>query len=321
MSDISAIYLRLPNWIGDVCMSLPCLDAVLACNLPVIVCARPWAKDLLNAYPLSGFIGMSSKLMQDRNSVLEHIKQSGYKKPHGLLLPDSLSSAVVFRLSGIHSAGYRDDGRSLLLRWPIDKPDKPLHAVESWYGLTRSALQRWHLLNNSSQTALTKSLNLQLTTQHYEQANLALTQANLTAHKFVLIAPTAVGLHKGKIKVWPYFHELTVSLQSMGHKVVMCPPPAEAEQARQNAPTAICLPPLSLGAFAALTQQAQLVICNDSGVSHIAAAANSRQLTLFGVTQKERTGPWSEAAICLGNNNEWPDLHSVLSNASKILAN
>ncbi|WP_262357148.1 glycosyltransferase family 9 protein, partial [Bordetella pertussis] len=42
-------------------------------------------------------------------------------------------------------------------------------------------------------------------------------------------------------------------------------------EARRNAPSATLLPPLGLGAFAALAQRAALVVCNDSGVSHVAA--------------------------------------------------
>ncbi|HLR78764.1 MAG TPA: glycosyltransferase family 9 protein, partial [Burkholderiaceae bacterium] len=67
-------------------------------------------------------------------------------------------------------------------------------------------------------------------------------------------------------------------------------------------------PPVGLGAFATLTRHASLVICNDSGVSHIAAAAGARQLTLFGVTEQERTGPWSSSATCLGSASAWPDV-------------
>ncbi|WP_262356629.1 glycosyltransferase family 9 protein, partial [Bordetella pertussis] len=46
---------------------------------------------------------------------------------------------------------------------------------------------------------------------------------------------------------------------------------AEVAEARRNAPSATLLPPLGLGAFAALAQRAALVVCNDSGVSHVAA--------------------------------------------------
>lgn len=140
-------------------------------------------------------------------------------------------------------------------------------------------------------------------------------EAGIVPDKFILIAPTATGLHRGQIKVWPHFETLTQALKRQGHIVVMCPPPAEADEARRNAPSALCLPPMKLGAFATLAQSASLVICNDSGVSHIAAAAQAKQLTLFGVTRRERTGPWSQQATCLGSEGNWPALDEVLQQA------
>src|SRR5699024_443232 len=110
MTTLSAIYLRMPNWIGDVCMTLPCLEALLQTNLPVIVCARPWARDLLSGYPLHDFIEMDNPWYKSAMMVRQHHKQiKGVAG--GLLLPDSLSSALIFRLAGVHSAGHRDDGR------------------------------------------------------------------------------------------------------------------------------------------------------------------------------------------------------------------
>ena len=99
----------------------------------------------------------------------------------------------------------------------------------------------------------------------------------------------------------------------------MCPPPAETDEARRNAPTAQLLPPLSLGAFAALTARSALVICNDSGVSHVAAAASARQLTLFGVTRPGRTGPWSPRAVCVGAEDAWPPEDEVERQARRLL--
>src|SRR5690606_29991379 len=90
-----------------------------------------------------------------------------------------------------------------------------------------------------------------------------------------------------------------------------CPPASEANDAKANAPTATCLDALNLGAFATLTQLASLVVCNDSGVSHVAAAAGARQLTLFGVTHREHTGPWSDHAVCLGSAHAWPSLEET----------
>ncbi|MFF7397204.1 glycosyltransferase family 9 protein [Achromobacter sp. NPDC008082] len=319
MSDISCLYVRLPNWVGDVCMSLPSLHALHASGLPLVICARPWARDLLDGVAKQDFIAMRGKVGPDRAAVSAHRRSLGAqgRRARGLLLPDSLSSALVFRLAGLPSAGYRDDGRSFLLRWPVAKPDDSLHAVKSWYYLTRAALTRWGLPAGPAQPDPT--LDLPLTPAHQQAADQALAAAGLEAHRFVLIAPTATGLHKGKIKVWPGFDTLTRALQAHGHTVVMCPPPAETDEARRNAPTAQLLPPLSLGAFAALTARASLVICNDSGVSHVAAAASARELALFGVTRPGRTGPWSPRAVCVGSEEAWPSVDAVQQQAMTLL--
>ncbi|OWT70117.1 MULTISPECIES: glycosyltransferase family 9 protein [unclassified Achromobacter] len=335
------LYVRLPNWVGDVCMSLPSLYVLQATGLPLTICARPWARDLLaGVAPAHDFVPMRGAFRADRAALRQHVRDSGARGRdcRGLSLPDSLSSAAVLRLAGIPTAGYRDDGRSLLLHWPIAKPKAPLHAVQSWYHLTRTALAAWGLPAGAEQPG--PELGLTPTAEQAAAADAALAAAGLadtgvdanaaaygtrasgdqahdgmasaaTIRPFVLIAPTATGLHRGRNKVWPHFDTLTRNLQAQGIEVVMCPPPAEVDEARRNAPTARLLPALGLGAFAALTTRAALVVCNDSGVSHVAAAAGARQITLFGVTNRERTGPWSRGAICLGSDEHWPAVSDV----------
>lgn len=314
-----AIYVRLPNWVGDVCMSLPSLDALIATGRPIVACAREWARDLLVAYPLAGFVPMRGRLRADRAAVHNALRENRHRHAFGLLLPDSLSSALVFRFAGLRCAGYRDDGRSPLLRWPCGKPRDPLHAVQSWFHLTRFALTQWRMADPDSD--LGPDLDWHSATIHETQAEQAMAQAGLTHGRFVLIAPTATGLHHGRAKVWGGFDELTRSLQAQGVTVVMAPPPAEQAAAKVTAPSAQLLEPLGLGAFAAFTRHAAVVVCNDSGVSHLAAAACARQITLFGVTSPSRTGPWSNRALRLGQMNAWPREPEVLSATLDILQN
>ena len=198
----------------------------------------------------------------------------------------------------------------------MDKPDASLHAVESWHYLTRAALTRWGLPAGPAQPPRRWTCRSRPPTSGRPTRPLA--AAGLAGKRFVLIAPTATGLHKGKVKVWPGFDTLTRGLQNQGHTVVMCPPPAKRTRPG-NAPTAQLLPPLSLGAFAALTARSALVICNDSGVSHVAAAASARQLTLFGVTRPGRTGPWSPRAVCVGAEDAWPPEDEVERQARRLL--
>lgn len=313
--SISRIYIRLPNWIGDVCMSLPSLHAVLATGCDVVICAKPWAKDLLSGIAAYDFIPLSGKWSADRQLIKAHLKDKPTRgKSVGLLLPDSLTSALTFRLAGLPCAGYRDDGRSLLLKWAINKPSTSLHAVESWYFLSKTALQYWGF---TAAEQPSQQLTLPLTATHQQEAHQLL--ETLGNKPFILIAPTATGKHKGRDKVWPFFDELTRRLQQDGYLVVMSPPPNEKEMALRNAPTATLLPPISLGAFVALLQQASAVICNDSGVSHLASLGAKHQFTLIGVTEPTRTGPWSPSATVLGKMDAWPSIDEVFERVKQIL--
>ena len=311
------VLVRLPNWVGDVCMSLPVLDLLDQSGVTYVICARPWAQDLLAGLPSQGFIPMQGKAWQDARAIRT------WRKAHlssdvGLLLPDSLTSALSFKLAGIQSAGYQDDGRTLLLKWPFAKPNPRPHAVEHWFGLAFNTLQQWGVQPTRDKPNAT--LSLKLIERHWDESAACLRQAGLVDHNFVLIAPTATGLHHGKVKVWPHFAELTQALLEAGHRVVMCPPPNERAAAMQNAPRAEMLPALGLGSFAALASRSSLVICNDSGVSHLAAAMGARQLTLFGVTDPARTGPWTTQAWCMGSSQAWPSLDQVVTQSLTLLS-
>lgn len=309
--------MRLPNWVGDVCMSLPSLDALINTGIPIVVCARKWAKDLLSAYNLAEFIPMDNSWLNNAKNIRTIRNQYQAKHNLGLLLPDSLSSALSFKFAGVTSCGYKDDGRSLLLRWPINKLKPKPHAVESWYELTYLALEYWQF--KLPDLAPSDKLNWQANDKHEQLALAAIKSAGLNSKQFVLIAPTAVGLHHGQIKVWQHFEQLSQSLIAQGYNVVMAPPPAEQAIAKKTVPSAKLLPALSLGAFASLTKHASLVICNDSGVSHLAAANNADQITLFGVTDPHHTGPWSPKAINLGTLGSWPKLSEVLTQTLDFL--
>jgi len=312
-SSLAPIVVRLPNWVGDVCMSLHSLKAVAATGHPIIVCARSWAQPLVAPLKPHSFVPFSGKFREDLSALRRAL--SGFRQNRmttlGLILPDSFSSAAVFALAGIKSVGYRDDARGILLSRSFPKPPGSPHAVLKWWNLTQLALSTWGLRSplatvtkpplfvfepNDTDTVLAKK---QLQTQ------------GLAEKQFVLLAATATGQHKGQVKVWPHFQALCEALLARGHGVVMCPPAHEREQARALVPSALLLEPLPLGAFAALAKLAALVVCNDSGVSHLAALSGATQVTLFGVTDPKITGPWSLDAKIAGGPAAWPDLEEV----------
>jgi heptosyltransferase II len=307
------IVVRLPNWVGDVCMSMHSMKAIAATGHPIIICARSWARPLVEPLNPTLFVPMSGKFFED----LRHLRLalSGFREARvptvGLILPDSFSSAALFALAGIKSVGYRDDGRGWLLRNPIRKQPGKHHAVLKWWKLTQAALSAWEIGDPLSQGQRPAQFVFEPS-----QADRLLAREQLQAHhlsdkSFVLLAPTATGLHKGQVKVWPHFQALSETLLSRGHRVVTCPPAHERDQANALVPNALMLDPLPLGAFAALAKLSALVVCNDSGVSHLAALSGATQVSLFGVTDPDVTGPWSVTARVVGGVSCWPSLEEV----------
>lgn len=300
------LYLRLPNWVGDACMCLPAIKRLQAAGLPLVLCGQPWAEDLFAGLAPAGFVPVGKGWRADRAAIRSRYPAG--RGARGVVFTNSLSSAAALRLAGIRTAGYRGDGRSLLLTWPFNKREGR-HEVEIFHDLARLALWRWNVAGSVPEEP-DATLGLPLTEGHGAAADAALAAAGISG-PFVLLSPTATGLHHGKAKAWPEFAALAASLQREGWTCVTCPPAHEVEQARAAVPTATILPSLPLGAFASLTAKAALVVCNDSGTSHVAAAAGARQITLFGVTRRERTGPWSKKAVCLGSDTAWPTLDEV----------
>ncbi len=316
MQQSNTILIRLPNWIGDTCMCLPALDLLSQSGVPFVVCARGWAKPLLAGLRTEGFIEMTDSLKANVQA-LRHWRQKHPYHQRALLMPDSFSSALTFRLAGFKSVGWRDDGRSLLLKWPQTKPTEKIHAVEAWFELTKRALHCWG--RDTSKANLKESLHLPITNEHKQSAAAALREANLKIGEFVLIAPTASGKHHGQNKVWPHFDALARILQNNRVNVAMCPPLDEQAQANRTAPTVDIIRPLDLGAFCALTNMAKLVICNDSGVAHLCAAAEAKQLTLFGVTDIARTRPWTHKSCNMGSFGQWPTAGEVVTRVQQLL--
>lgn len=115
------------------------------------------------------------------------------------------------------------------------------------------------------------------------------------------------------MKHWEHFNDIVKPLRYKGIEPIVFPSLREEALAKAACPDATILPPTTLGNFAAIAKRAEIVIANDSGVSHIAAAVGAKQITLVGVTDSKRTGPWNPDAIVLGVNGRWPTVDEVIS--------
>lgn len=233
----------------------------------------------------------------------------------GLLFPNSFGSALLFKLGRLKTTGLKTDMRSFILDNGIPEPGT-MHEVKRFFYVAHEAIKSW-----GATPAFDKAperLSLVLMKRHEAAAKNLIEQYKIPA-RFALLAPIARGKHQGKVKHWEHFNELVAPLRDIGIEPIVFPSLREEALAKAACPDATILPPTTLGNFAAIAKRAQVVIANDSGVSHIAAAVGARQITLVGVTEPERTAPWNPDAVVLGENGRWPSVEEVTANLLSVV--
>ena len=268
---------------------------------------RAWAQELFCAYPwkVIGLPGVRSA----RIRTLRAQRAAAPRERDCLLLTNSFSSALEFRLAGLRPYGYATDGRSLLLHRAIPVPEAwrtDMHTVEYYRHLAAC------LSGQAASSAIDRAPDprLRLDAAARERARLALLRAQ-AAPPYVVVCPVAQGRHHGQDKCWRGYARLVEALVANGTCVVTCPGPGEHAAAAAAAPLARTVEPLDLAAFAALLAASQLVVANDSGPGHLAAAVGAHLISIFGVTSPAKTLPRGANVQRLGDEHAWPSFEQV----------
>jgi heptosyltransferase II len=288
------LIVRLPNWVGDVIMCLPALKLLHQQGIKLIVVGKPWIHDLLKDMPY------------EKHTFKDSASLNKIPSSQILLFTNSFSSALKARLAGKKSLGYANDGRRLLLKKSIPKPQN-IHETLIFSHLAQQALVYFFGITPPQLTADDLKPELIIDTR---------TSLPYTKKPYIVLCPFAHGTTRDKkSKKWPQWQALATEI---GHSnPIICPGPNEIAEAQTHFPNTKAIQDLSLHEYAIVLANAKLVIANDSGPMHIAAALNTPTIGLFGVSDPKRTGP--KAAIILGTDKQWPNLEMVLAEAKPYL--
>jgi heptosyltransferase-2 len=300
---MTPLIVRLPNHLGDACMAIAALDALAAHGYRLTLAGRPWIASLFEAYdwptvPLRGG-------RRDHVAAL----RTAAAGTEGLLFTNSFSTALEFRLAGIRSTGYARGGRSLLLANTVQMVESD-HMVAYYHRLAATLLAR--------PPEVPTRLDLRVSGAASRRAEAMLASAEVTG-PYVVLCPVAVGLHHGRVKAWEGFTRLNGELLARGERVVALPGPGEAADVRRALPGATVLPESDVGTFAALLAESRLVVANDSGPGHLAAAVGARLVSVFGVTEPEKTRPWGPRVLVAGSGAGWPRYEEVRAAVDAVL--
>jgi heptosyltransferase-2 len=317
---VSALPKRLlivcPSWIGDVVMATPTLRRLRSALPGAFIggLARPGMDELLAGTDFFDelHIDRAAGVMGPK-LVAAKLRPRRYDA--AALLTNSFSTALITRLAFIpRRIGYDRDGRGLLLTDRL-KPDRRadgragwacVPAVDYYLRIAESVLD-----GAAANRAAPPRLELATTPAQEQAADRILHAAGLVSTDnepladavppFAILNPGA----NNEAKRWPAqrFGELAAYLVRMHNlRVLINGSPSEADlaadvrsHALQAAPTAAgsiaCLPRLggTIGSLKALLRRGSLLVTNDTGPRHIAAAFNVPTITLFGPTDPRWT--------------------------------
>ena len=293
---------RLCNWIGDVVMCLPALELLQSRGYELHLYGKGWVGDLLSAYdwPVTVRKGPLKARMA-------HIRAMGAKD--ALVFPNSFSSAAEMRLAGLKTTGYAKDGRSLFLTHRYPLPDKTGHALESFWDLACRFI--------GEQLPPPADIRMRVSEQAQQAADALIQTHGL--QRFVCIAPFATGQMYQFGKKWPAFGAFVQLMVSQGVQVVVCPGPGEEEEAAQVYPGALCLKGVPLSTYCALLGRAALMVANDTGPGHMAAAMGTPLISVLGPTPPAHWRPWGTQVTVMCCWPAWPTAEAVYASARNLL--
>ncbi len=302
-----------PSWVGDVVMATPALR-LLRDRLPgafVGLLLRPGPDRLLRGTDLADELHVDrAQGVLGPKFVAAKLRPRRYDT--ALLLTNSFSTALIARIAGVpRRVGYDRDGRGLLLTRKLQPPRDAkgdwalVPAVRYYWDAACAMLQGFGLdapalpaSGDRLQLPPGVRMELPLTGGDREAAAGVLARAGLGAGEaYAILNPGG----NNPAKRWPpeRFGAVAGYLASRPSGAMRClvnGSPAEAEVCRAVVAAcpearAVALPEvgMTMDAMKGLVAGAKLMVTNDTGPRHVAAAFGVPLVTLFGPTDHRWT--------------------------------
>ncbi|HEY1495380.1 MAG TPA: lipopolysaccharide heptosyltransferase II [Candidatus Solibacter sp.] len=294
-SSSSKVLVRATNWLGDAVMSLPAIRAIREVfpHAHLAVLGRPWLADLY-ARERSIDSVISCPALQGLGPRREFAARLHAQRfDCAILLQNAFDAALITWLAGIpERIGYARDGRAMLLTRPIPVPepgDIPRHERFYYLELLRRAgmMERFPTAGAIRFDAIEDS------------------RVSGAAHLSALgirgpVIGISPGAAYGNAKRWlpERFAEAAAQLPEENAFLIfgsaaerpLCQTVAD-DLHRAGRRVRNLAGETSLREFLDLAAACRLVLTNDSGAMHAAAALGVPTVTIFGATDDTTTGP------------------------------
>ncbi len=288
-ASMGKIMVRSTNWIGDAVMTTPALGDLRAAfpRAEIVLVANPIVAELFSGHPHCDRILVYDKKGRHRGmaglfSFCGSLRRERFDA--AILFQNAMGAALMACMARIPvRAGYRTDGRGVLLTHGVSvgRRERSLHHTDYY----RNMLDALGIRGGDGR------LNLSLTPGETQWADSVLQGGGWAA-----INP---GAAYGSAKRWypERFAQVADALiERYGLKVLMTGSTGEAPLGsaiaqNMNKPVLDLMGKTTVRQMAALLSRCALVITNDSGPMHIAAALDLPIVALFGPTDARVTSP------------------------------
>ena len=303
------LIIRLRNWVGDVTLGLPTLQRLADAGYELRLVGKGWARDLLAG---AGWpVAPQPKALRDRVALLRRLRadaravDAGFdrREPNAIAFPYSFSSALDMRLAGLRAIGHAREARGWLLARSVPRPEAR-HELEVYWQLGSAFL--------GASAPLPSAIGLMPSADQRAAARALLERRGLPQQGFVVICPFAGGTFAGQDKTWPEFATFAAAdLARLGRPVLVCPGPGEEALARERFASAVCLEGIDLGVYAALLERAAVMVSNDTGPGHIAAAVGTPLVSVLGPSDPAQWRAWGPSVQLVQGQGAWPTRSAV----------
>lgn len=299
---------RLRNWVGDVILGIPALRLLSEHGYDLELVGKAWAPALLagEVWP----VHVRPRTLRDRVAQWRHLRRSAVavdptfdQRRNAIVLPTSFSGALEMRLAGLRAVGYAKEGRSWLLT-QAETLTLGGHALESYWQLACCFLGIF--------AAPPVRIGLATRPQDQQRADELLASHGIRPG-FIVVCPFAGGLFEKQDKTWPEFGEFSRRLVDQGYQLVACPGPGEESIITTQHQGVQMLAGVDLGVYGGLLRRASLVVSNDTGPAHLAAAVDAPVLSVLGPTKPEQWAPWGPRVTIVRRWPRWPRVDEVLA--------
>lgn len=296
------ILIRMPNWLGDLVMATPIIHdirqkwpqasitAMCQAHVGTLLECDPNLNEVYRFEKPSGWLHRSQHL-----DIVDTLRRGEYDL--GILLPNSFSSAWWFWRGHVaNRIGFACNCRSLLLNKAVPFPQnkEKQHLVLTYKAL----LEPMGISVSSTPPVLYVSNGEKIAAQHLLKSN------GCDIHSQILIGINP-GAAFGSAKCWlpDRFRAVTEKLlQDPRLMVAFFGDAAGAPLVNEicygfNSRVINFAGKTTIRELMALIESCSVLLTNDSGPMHIAAALKVPLVALFGSTSDVRTGPYGERNV------------------------